>query len=349
MYSCSVINEQYNEIYNEQLANIKQHYQNQLENLQKRIEAEIFPREIIDIQSLYNKNPFLYANEKHIFYELNDEEIKSIEDEISTKLFKSKADKIEIEKRIKLRKLSKIESAFNKEYESLLFQETVKEIIYEDTPESILFQKKYKNNYELYAEDSDLEFIVRNNFNYSQYVFILEENTVDKTYSVITKNEPLYKQSHVIRYAIDIDTKNIKKHKKQVLMYSKRFDTIAFFLYRNCLYQADFDEILSDDELLLRVKEKIYAEDEKYEQLKTKIEFHESDVIVNNPKRKRPAIPSAVKREVFLRDQGRCVICGSRENIEFDHELPFSKGGSSTVRNIRLLCQKCNRHKSDNF
>jgi hypothetical protein len=57
-------------------------------------------------------------------------------------------------------------------------------------------------------------------------------------------------------------------------------------------------------------------------------------------------IPSAVKLEVWQRDKGQCVLCGSAESIHFDHDLPFSKGGSSLVAaNIRLLCAKHNLSK----
>jgi len=59
-------------------------------------------------------------------------------------------------------------------------------------------------------------------------------------------------------------------------------------------------------------------------------------------------IPTAVKVAVWKRDQGRCVICGSNKNLHFDHDIPFSKGGSSiTVDNVRLLCAKHNLSKSD--
>lgn len=61
----------------------------------------------------------------------------------------------------------------------------------------------------------------------------------------------------------------------------------------------------------------------------------------------RQAIRSEVRREVWRRDQGRCVRCGSRENLEYDHIIPVSKGGSNTARNIELLCETCNRSKSD--
>lgn len=58
-------------------------------------------------------------------------------------------------------------------------------------------------------------------------------------------------------------------------------------------------------------------------------------------------IPSEVKQEVWKRDKGRCVICGETKNLHFDHDLPFSKGGTSlTVKNVRLLCMKHNLQKS---
>jgi hypothetical protein len=57
-------------------------------------------------------------------------------------------------------------------------------------------------------------------------------------------------------------------------------------------------------------------------------------------------IPTAVKIEVWKRDKGRCVKCGSSENLHFDHDLPFSKGGTSLLaKNIQLLCAKHNLQK----
>ena len=58
-------------------------------------------------------------------------------------------------------------------------------------------------------------------------------------------------------------------------------------------------------------------------------------------------ISQDVKDAVWNRDSGKCVECGSNENLEFDHIIPFSKGGANTYRNIQLLCEKCNRSKSD--
>lgn len=59
-------------------------------------------------------------------------------------------------------------------------------------------------------------------------------------------------------------------------------------------------------------------------------------------------IPSAAKAEVWQRDRGRCVVCGSQENLHFDHIIPFSKGGTSlTAANIQLLCAAHNLSKRD--
>jgi hypothetical protein len=59
-------------------------------------------------------------------------------------------------------------------------------------------------------------------------------------------------------------------------------------------------------------------------------------------------IPSEVKQEVWRRDGGKCVLCGETTNLHFDHDLPFSKGGTSlTAKNVRLLCMRHNLKKSD--
>lgn len=62
----------------------------------------------------------------------------------------------------------------------------------------------------------------------------------------------------------------------------------------------------------------------------------------------RRVIPTAVKLEVWKRDDGKCAKCGATEDLHFDHIIPWSKGGSSnTAYNIQLLCGKHNLEKHD--
>ena len=64
--------------------------------------------------------------------------------------------------------------------------------------------------------------------------------------------------------------------------------------------------------------------------------------------RQTRVIPTEVKVEVWKRDHGKCVKCGASDNLHFDHDVPFSKGGSSiTAKNVRLLCARHNLEKSD--
>ncbi len=64
--------------------------------------------------------------------------------------------------------------------------------------------------------------------------------------------------------------------------------------------------------------------------------------------RQTRVIPTEVKVEVWKRDHGKCVKCGASDNLHFDHDVPFSKGGSSiTAKNVRILCARHNLKKSD--
>jgi hypothetical protein len=63
---------------------------------------------------------------------------------------------------------------------------------------------------------------------------------------------------------------------------------------------------------------------------------------------RRRVIPSRVKLLVWKRDAGKCTKCGAADELHFDHDLPWSKGGTSiTAENVQLLCARHNLQKRD--
>ncbi len=61
-------------------------------------------------------------------------------------------------------------------------------------------------------------------------------------------------------------------------------------------------------------------------------------------------IPFKTKVRVVRRDNYTCQHCGKHlldNEVEFDHRIPISRGGSSDEHNLRLTCHDCNQDKSD--
>jgi hypothetical protein len=101
------------------------------------------------------------------------------------------------------------------------------------------------------------------------------------------------------------------------------------------------------------IKQKI-LDKENNKELKREVlkELIDENLILNQSGTKnnnREPIPQDIMDKVWNRDSGQCVRCGSQENLEFDHIIPFSKGGANTYRNLQILCKKCNLEKSNNI
>jgi hypothetical protein len=61
-------------------------------------------------------------------------------------------------------------------------------------------------------------------------------------------------------------------------------------------------------------------------------------------------IPAKVKRVVWHRDSGRCTHvdpqgkrCESKHALQYEHVIPFAKGGKTSVENLKLLCPAHNQ------
>lgn len=80
----------------------------------------------------------------------------------------------------------------------------------------------------------------------------------------------------------------------------------------------------------------------------TEFEYKNDHLTENKLKPRSRVIPTEIKKIVWERDKGKCVLCGATDELHFDHDLPFSKGGTSiTVDNVKILCARHNLSKSD--
>lgn len=65
----------------------------------------------------------------------------------------------------------------------------------------------------------------------------------------------------------------------------------------------------------------------------------------------RGILTDSMRYDVLKRDGFRCVLCGMSAKdgamLHVDHIIPVSKGGKTTMDNLRTLCEKCNLGKSN--
>lgn len=53
----------------------------------------------------------------------------------------------------------------------------------------------------------------------------------------------------------------------------------------------------------------------------------------------------------WLMDNGfeKCQLCGTTENLTFDHIIAWSNGGSNDISNYAILCAPCNEAKGNKY
>lgn len=133
------------------------------------------------------------------------------------------------------------------------------------------------------------------------------------------------------------------RHRKDFAIDTLDAKDNTIWLFKGLRYEVK--RVYSDEEARLLILEDFDKERQKFERLKTKFD----EVPTHETTYARPRIPEKVRIEVWRRDGGKCARCGSREKLEYDHIVPISRGGSNTARNIELLCETCNRSKSNNI
>ena len=75
------------------------------------------------------------------------------------------------------------------------------------------------------------------------------------------------------------------------------------------------------------------------------IEFSPLEGTTHQDRMASRRISDETRSMVIVRDGGRCRRCRRATNLEIDHVVPISKGGSSEENNLQTLCRRCNRRK----
>jgi hypothetical protein len=157
-----------------------------------------------------------------------------------------------------------------------------------------------------------------------------------KKFCQLQKSDPIE-----IRYSLQ----NYYNKSSQTI---RKYKDALIFIFQSTAYLYLNDNLTNINQMKLFIKNKHYKRIYKFEKIKKYVNMIEQyeqakEILTREP------IPEKVRFIVWRRDEGKCVKCGSRENLEFDHIIPVSKGGSNSARNIQILCQKCNREKSNNI
>jgi HNH endonuclease len=75
------------------------------------------------------------------------------------------------------------------------------------------------------------------------------------------------------------------------------------------------------------------------------LDFTRVDRPAHQDRRASRRLAASLRAAVLARDQGRCRRCRRATDLEIDHIVPVSRGGSSEESNLQTLCRRCNRRK----
>lgn len=149
------------------------------------------------------------------------------------------------------------------------------------------------------------------------------------------------------------DIKDLKKNffNKNILPLKEAFIQEKVYQYYQKIEEEREEQLKETLRQEILEKERQRLKKNKIRNLRKQLiqEMAEEGLIKNDSIISREPIPQDVQDKVWNRDGGKCVKCGGQHNLEFDHIIHFSKGGANTYRNLQLLCESCNRQKSNNI
>lgn len=126
------------------------------------------------------------------------------------------------------------------------------------------------------------------------------------------------------------------QEEKLELLWEKMTDEVFHLLFANRAFLLRFNQSLAD-----------YL---KSGEVNIPAEYLDKKGVI----RRQPYLPTWVKKAIYYRDQGRCVLCqrdltgllSSDRRIHYDHIVPLNLWGINDPCNLQLLCEDCNLRKS---
>lgn len=115
-----------------------------------------------------------------------------------------------------------------------------------------------------------------------------------------------------------------------------------YWLFRNKWYWENDD--LDQDQVYALLVTKAQREEARIKRAQAIVAIPDLPL----PSR-RETIPEDTRQLIWIRDEGRCQSCGSKIELQFDHIIPLSLGGSTNPENLQILCGPCNRRKGSNL
>lgn len=139
-------------------------------------------------------------------------------------------------------------------------------------------------------------------------------------------------------------------------------------LYRECLENFTGGKLKTEQEVWSEIDRLLYLSPSTHEylmqfdpkEISCEIFGHTCPVFINQSgatetkeaRKQGRYLPRDIMLKVVRRDNQMCQVCHQHvrdDEIEFDHVIPYSKGGPTSVENIRLLCRSCNKKKSNSL
>ena len=138
---------------------------------------------------------------------------------------------------------------------------------------------------------------------------------------------------------------DLHKCQKYADSIQKRFGENAI----KTIAEATFIILYNNKDFLFKFNQRVT------EQIKKLKKKDHPEYLEEDGKVKRYSPPTWLKEGVAFRDHGRCQECGTDltaifhngNSTNLDHIIPLNQGGSNDPTNFQIMCEHCNKSKSD--